>query len=234
VVEAVAVGAERAWQVRVPGAVFRFGIGPPTGAARDADRAGLAAAAGGWRAVTAAQPHGASVAAVSSPPRAPLDECDGIATDRLGLALLVWTADCVPLLLAGHGAVAAVHAGWRGAAAGVVPAALEVLRSAFGAEPAELWGWLGPAVCGRHYPVGSEVVAALESTGVPPSRWRQGRRVDLRALVAGQLEAAGVEPGRIGIVDACTFADPALASYRRDGAAAGRQWSLAARASPLS
>ncbi len=232
--ETVAVGAERAWQVRVPGALFRFGIGPPVGAGRDAGRADRAAADGGWRAVTATQPHRARVASVAQAPPAPVEGCDGLATGSDRLALVVWTADCVPLLLAGGPAVAAVHAGWRGAAAGVVPAALELLRDTFGVHPRELWAWLGPAVCGRHYPVGAEVVAALEATGVEPSRWRRGCRVDLRRLVALQLEAGGVERRRIGVVAACTVEDPALASYRRDGAAAGRQWSLAARSRPLS
>lgn len=234
VVELLAEGPERAWQVRLPAAVFRFGIGPPTGGGRDAGRAERVAAGGGWLAVSATQPHGAAVAAVERPVEVPMGGCDGLATDRDDIALVVWTADCVPLLLAGGRAVAAVHAGWRGAAAGVVPATLELLRGRYGVEPAELWAWLGPAVCGRHYPVGEEVVAALEATGVAPTRWRQGRRVDLRQLVAAQLEAAGVHRSRVGVVDACTVEDPALASYRRDGAKAGRQWSFAARARPLS
>jgi copper oxidase (laccase) domain-containing protein len=83
-------------------------------------------------------------------------------------------------------------------------------------------------VCGRHYQVGPEVIAALERAGVPPAGWRDGDRVDLRAFLAGQLAGLGV--GGVQAVGPCTFDTPALASYRRDGAAAGRQWSLVWRA----
>jgi YfiH family protein len=185
------------------------------------------------------QVHGASVVRV--PPRAAGDaggaasvgEADGLASDDRGLGLLVWSADCVPLLLGGGQAVAAIHAGWRGAAAGIVPAAVESLRRRHGVRPDELTAILGPAVGLCHYEVGSEVVGALAENGVPPCHWRHGERVDLRAFVSQQLLQLGLRPSRISSVGGCTACDPRLASYRRDGAAAGRQWSMVYRR-PLS
>ena len=151
---------------------------------------------------------------------------DGLVTDRPGHGALVWTADCVPVLIAGADVVAAVHSGWRGSAADIVGAAVEVLETTFGAAPRTLRAALGPAVCGRCYRVGPEVCAALGAFGLDEDRWRDGDHVDLRGFLAARLEALGVPPGEIETVGGCTAETPDLASYRRDGDAAGRQWSM--------
>jgi len=160
--------------------------------------------------------------------------CDGLMTDLVDVGLVVWTADCVPVLLAGGGAVAAIHSGWRGTAAGIVADAVDLMRSTHSVEPSQIRAVIGPAVGGCHYQVGDEVVEALADRGIPEVVWLERRpggecRVDLRALLRAELEAAGIPPDGIELEGGCTFCDPTLASYRRDGAAAGRQWSMIVR-----
>ena len=96
-------------------------------------------------------------------------------------------ADCVPVLI-GHpsGVVAAVHAGWRGVAGGILAEAIRALE-ALGLVPRDLVVHLGPSICGRCYEVGPDVYEKL--TG-----WetRHPRHVDLRALLAEQAKEAGV------------------------------------------
>ena len=142
---------------------------------------------------------------------------------------MVWTADCVPVLMAGDGAVAAVHAGWRGCAADIVGVALRLLEAEHGVAATRLAVALGPAISGPAYPVGPEVVDALNRLGGDASGWNDEGRVDLRAFLAARLAALGVAPQRIERVGPCTASTPGLASFRRDGTAAGRQWSLVYR-----
>ncbi len=178
------------------------------------------------------QIHGRLLASLGDEPTDPLSgvacvgRCDGLLTDEVGLGVLVWTADCVPVLLAGDGVVAAVHAGWRGTAAGIVVDCLRRLEVEYGVMPDRVSAWLGPAVSPCHYQVGSEVIGALHEWRVPEGSWLQGDRIDLRAVLRGQLFGAGLAAERIWSSDRCTACDPGLASYRRDGRAAGRQWSL--------
>jgi YfiH family protein len=89
-------------------------------------------------------------------------EADGLCTDAPGLVLGVFVADCVPVLLADArtGACAAVHAGWRGTVAGILPAAVRTLASEFGARPSDLRVALGPAIGPCCFEVGLEVVDA--------------------------------------------------------------------------
>jgi YfiH family protein len=178
------------------------------------------------------QVHGSLLASLSDEPAAPLADaacvgrCDGLLSAERGLGLLVWTADCVPVLMWGGGVIAAVHAGWRGAAAGIVPACLRRFQVEYGVTADQVTASLGPAIGPCHYPVGTEVIEALSAGEVRHETWLDGDRVDLRAFVKGQLIRAGApEPGII-TTGGCTACDPRLASYRRDGAAAGRQWSL--------
>ncbi|KAB2959206.1 MAG: polyphenol oxidase family protein, partial [Thermoanaerobaculia bacterium] len=86
-------------------------------------------------------------------------EGDALVTGRAGVAATVATADCVPVLLAVPGAVAAVHAGWRGVVAGVVPAALERVRER--GDLARAVAWIGPSIGPCCYEVGEEVAAQV-------------------------------------------------------------------------
>jgi len=152
--------------------------------------------------------------------------CDALITDQPGIGLIVWSADCVPILVAGPGVVAAIHSGWRGSAADIVGVVIRRLERTFGITADRLVVALGPAISGSHYEVGREVIGALESVGSETGDWRREDRVDLRLFLTGRLRQLGVPRESISVIGPCTYATPALASFRRDGDAAGRQFSL--------
>jgi YfiH family protein len=178
------------------------------------------------------QIHGRVVAALAPRPgrqfRGALcvGRCDALITAERGTGLVVWTADCVPILIAGGGVVACVHAGWRGSVADVVGAVVRRFSIEFGVFPDTLRATLGPAISGPRYEVSTDVIDGLAEYGLEENRWRHGNHVDLRAFLAARLEHLGLAPTEISIVGPCTALTPELASYRRDGAAAGRQWSM--------
>lgn len=153
--------------------------------------------------VHARQVHGASIRQHRTmPPGLHLAEpCDGHATGDGGVLLAVTTADCVPVSIVDPEtrAVALVHAGWRGSAAGVVERGIDVLVERFGANPGSFSVHLGPAICGECYEVGPEVHVALgldEPSG--PAL------LDLRGVLAARLLSAGVGEGSITVSDRCT------------------------------
>lgn len=231
--EAVHIGSERALIVEEGSARVLFGMGPAHGAAVFEDRIErlLEALSPAVRAVRwARQVHGSALCVVAgSAARRMLcvGSLDAMATAEIGIGLMVWTADCVPVVLVGRHAVAVAHAGWRGCASGIVPRTVESLEARLETPASELSALLGPAISAAHYAVGPEVIAALDATGVPGGAWRDGRRVDLRSFLAEQLRGLGVR--RVAAIGPCTFASAQFASFRRDGEAAGRQWSVVYR-----
>lgn len=141
--------------------------------------------------------------------------------DRPRRAVAVRTADCVPLLLAAVDgtAVAAVHAGWRGIAAGIVPRVVERL-AALGAAPQRLVAAVGPSIGGCCYEVGEEVRRAVGSSVPGGTRAIDagGGRIDLARAAALQLEGAGLPVAALHAAGTCTRCRPELFfSYRRDG-----------------
>ncbi|HEY7860834.1 MAG TPA: polyphenol oxidase family protein, partial [Gemmatimonadaceae bacterium] len=145
-----------------------------------------------------------------------------VAADR-GTALAVTVADCVPVFIAHPGgAIALLHAGWRGTAARILEAGVHGLVR-LGLAPGDLSLHLGPAICGRCYQVGADVFAQLTGRSVS-----QPQCVDLRDILAGQARASGV--GRVSISERCTRCDSARFFSHRAGDA-GR--ALAVIVSPL-
>jgi len=149
---------------------------------------------------------------------------DALVTADPGLWLAIYAADCVPVLVLDEAtpAIAAIHAGWRGTAAGVVPAALDRMRTAFGTAAAQCRVVLGPAIGGCCYEVDAPVARAMEgATWWPeaarptaPGRWH----LDLRTAIRRQLIELGVPADHIAIVPYCTSCRADLFfSYRRDG-----------------
>ncbi|MFT7838247.1 peptidoglycan editing factor PgeF [Saccharothrix sp. BKS2] len=174
------------------------------------------------------QVHGRTVGVVDGPVDGPLEATDAVVTARPGLALVVLTADCVPVLMGDPeaGVVAAVHAGRVGARVGVVPAALARMVE-LGAEPGRVEVLLGPAVCGQCYEVPADMRADVDRH-LPgsASKTRAGKpALDLRAGLWQQLADAGV--GRIGLDPRCTVEERSLFSHRREpgtGRLAGVVW----------
>jgi YfiH family protein len=143
-------------------------------------------------------------------------EADGQATARRGAAPIVFVADCLPVALVAPGAVAMLHAGWRGLAGGILAAGVAAVRRL--ATGAPVAAAVGPGACGSCYEVGDDVRAAFGTSG---------RTVDLKAIARGQLAAAGVDD--VHDTGLCTLCgDPGLFfSHRRDGGTTGRQAGLA-------
>jgi len=144
----------------------------------------------------------------------------------VGVACGVRTADCVPVLLADRrsGAVAAVHAGWRGTVRGVVAVAVQRLEQLTGAG-ASLVAAVGPHIGRCCFEVGEDVAAELAAASVAGEaaveRTAGRPRVDLRRIIEAQLSSAGV--AAVDHVPGCTQCDAArFHSYRRDGPRSGR------------
>ena len=158
-------------------------------------------------------------------------DADAVWTAQPGILVGIVTADCVPVLLVDRQRrlAAAVHAGWRGAAAGIVEATVETLSREAGSVPDELEAAVGPAIGGCCYEVGEDVITAFTArTGdltAPAWTERGGRRhVDLRTAVRLLLERAGV--AEVAVLGPCTSCAAEYHSYRRDGSR-GRQLSFA-------
>ena len=153
----------------------------------------LGRAAGYGRVVHGRQIHGKRVATHSRSPEGLtlLPACDGHATDEPGTLLTVSVADCVPVFAVAPvaRAVLLLHAGWRGAADGILEAGLELLERRFHARIGDLWIHLGPAICGRCYEVGPEVHEAL---GV--ARPATPTPLDLRDVLARRAISAEAVP----------------------------------------
>lgn len=142
-------------------------------------------------------------------------------------AVSVRTADCVPILLADRrtGSVAAIHAGWKGTAAGAAVVAVQALVSRYGANPDDLTAAVGPSIGPCCYEVDPELFDRF-SAHPEASTWfsRDAKpRLDLWRATRDQLIRAGVNARHIHVSGLCTRDHAALFhSYRRDGARAGR------------
>jgi len=170
-----------------------------------------------WRWVR--QVHGAAVAVVSSddggPDPGPVDIADALVANgaRSGPALAIFTADCAPVALASpQGTMAAVHAGWKGLVAGVIPAAVCAMRE-LGAT--DVVGALGPCIHPECYEFGPEDLAVVgEALGAPVAgRTRSGSpALDLPAAVHASAERAGIR--MIFDSGACTACSDGWYSHR--------------------
>jgi YfiH family protein len=167
------------------------------------------------------QVHGADLAIhlepqVPSPFAAPgteVAEVDGQVAIEAGLAPLVFTADCLPIALAGPGGVAMLHCGWRGLAAGIIPRGVEAVAATDAA--------IGPGIGPCCYEVGGDVLATFTALGVDAP----GPTLDLTAVARGMLADAGV--ARVEAAELCTSCEEArFFSHRRDNGRTGRQAGL--------
>jgi polyphenol oxidase len=184
------------------------------------------------------QVHGSDVRRITAASNrdGELPQSDGQATVLPKLAPMVLVADCLPIALAGEGgegaarngaagegAVAMLHAGWRGLAAGIVAEGVAAVRELGATGP--LHAAIGPGAGPCCYEVGEEVHEAFARRGLQA---RHGRRnIDLKALARAELQRAGVQV--VHDVELCTIcADRSLLfSHRRDGGVTGRQAGIA-------
>jgi len=158
-------------------------------------------------------------------------EADALFTDRTDLAMVVATADCLPVVLSGLRQSAVIHAGWRGLEAGILRRTLDRL-----VEPREtIAAWIGPGIGVCCYEVGLDValrVASRSSSEVMVHQESGAIHLDLLRAAREQLSAAGVR--RIDCLALCTHCQAErLWSYRREGPGAGRNWTFAWRSSSM-
>jgi len=156
-----------------------------------------------------------SVCLVATQPQC-IGEGDALVTASEGLAISVRTADCFPILLADKSrrAIAAIHAGWRGTADGIVTKVVSKMRALYGIEPQDMFAAIGPGIRVCCYEVGEEVARrfGLDHSG----------RVDLESVNRQALVKMGVPECQIGVLGLCTFCDSRFYSFRREKKKAGR------------
>ena len=164
------------------------------------------------------QVHGARLEEIGPGPDRVIPDCDGLVTELPEAALVIRTADCLPIVAFGDGRLGAAHAGWRGVRSGILG---ELVKRMGGTEFEVA---IGPGIGPCCYEVGQE----FEEWFAPHLVCRARRRYfDLPGAARAQLEEAGVAPERIHTVSECTACSPEFHSFRRDGAAAGRMMTIA-------
>lgn len=168
------------------------------------------------------QVHGATVTRASEPlgDHAAPARADGQATAVRGIGALVLTADCLPVAVAASGAVAMVHAGWRGLELEVIAEGIRAVRELGGEGPVRAAIGPGAGIC--CYEVGEEIHARFAGYGTSV---RRGRKLDLKAIARAQLERSGAE--EVHDVGICTICSRHFFSHRRDRGVTGRQAGIA-------
>ena len=157
-----------------------------------------------------------------------MDGFDGHLTDRPGVLLSVGVADCVPVSVVDPETrvAALVHAGWRGAAAGIVERAVHRIVESWQSAPERLWLHCGPAICGACYEVGPEVHAAVNPhLPVPSAR----TPIDVRAAIAERALGLGVPAEQVSISAHCTRCGPPDFFSHRGGSKARQMGVLGIR-----
>ena len=186
-----------------------------------------AAGARGAQVVTARQTHSTDRCAIDliEQARGPQPHCDAMTTKLEGVLLGIQTADCLPVLIADEksGAMAAIHAGWRGTAGRITERAIADLMQSYGVNPRNCIAALGPAACADCYEVGQDVIKRYKQEFGYWKRllvnFKEGSKahLDIRAANRQQLAFCGIAEERIHIADYCTMHQNDLFfSYRRE------------------
>jgi len=153
-------------------------------------------------------------------------EADGLMTDLPEVALVVYSADCIPILFydPARRVVAAVHAGWRGTAAGIAAVAVERMKEVYGCRPEDILAAVGPGIgpdCFEtHEDVPNAMTAALSTAVLQHIRIKENGKfaVDLKGINAMRLEQAGLDPAHIAVSGICTACHPEkFWSHRKQG-----------------
>ena len=176
------------------------------------------------------QVHSASVRTVTLPGE--YEACDALITNRVGVALGVTIADCVPILLFDpvRKAIGIVHAGWRGTSQEIAVQTIEQMRKDFGVEPAHIRVFIGPSAGACCYEVGEDVAVKFKNKIVSFKTKRTF--VDLKKENAAQFVCQGVNTKNIEVSRHCTICESGLFhSFRRDGATSGRMMAVICRTS---
>ncbi|MCP4678951.1 MAG: peptidoglycan editing factor PgeF [Deltaproteobacteria bacterium] len=150
-------------------------------------------------------------------------EADGIVSKDMDIVIAVQNADCAPVLLADPvtGTVAAIHAGWRGAARRVIRSGIQAMIEK-GANKENILVAIGPCACGKCYEVGDDVAKHFPESA-DPIKGKPGKYLlDLGLAIEVSLLGAGLLGGNIDRIDACSIHTEEVFSVRRDGSKTGR------------
>ncbi len=187
--------------------------------------------------VTGHQVHDSLVAVVDRPgiTRDELQGYDAFVTNIRGVAIGVRTADCIPVLLydSVHGAVAAVHAGWKGTVKRISQVMIAKMKECYGTRAEDLRAVIGPGIGPESFQVGEEIVEVFKEQGFPMDKiWSfrgearenmvGGHHIDLFKANRWLLEEAGVHSENIYIAGIDTYKDTSFYSARREGIKTGR------------
>ncbi len=185
--------------------------------------------------VCAKQVHGANISCVGDNDKGKgalawdsgLAQTDGLITDKVGVPLAIFTADCLSTFLyePQRRVIALVHAGWRGTKATILTRALALMQDKFNIPSENLLAGFGPAIRNCCYEVGEEF---REFFDCGSSRANNSYRLDLIALNRRQLLEAGVREDNISDCGICTScSNKEFFSFRREGESCGRMMSVA-------
>ena len=172
----------------------------------------------GKKLVTTNQVHGGKVRVVTAadwkedPYEKVSYEADGLMTDTPGVVLLIFSADCIPVLLYDpvRRVAAAVHAGWRGTAAGIAATAVERMKEVYDCRPEDILAAVGPGIgpcCFEtHEDVPNAMMAAVSSAALPYVKVLENGKfsLDLKGINARLLERAGLDASHIAVCQECT------------------------------
>lgn len=147
---------------------------------------------------------------------------DGVITNIPQLPIMIFTADCIPLIIASRQPkfVGAIHASWRSISLGIIENALALISEELGANPSNIICCMGPGILGDDYEVGPEVACRFPNS----TREKANDKflLDLPHEILLRLNKFGVPEDSIAPPTLSTFREKWLPSYRRQGEAAGR------------
>lgn len=173
----------------------------------------------------AEQVHGSQVKTVSQ--GGTYEGVDALVTRVEGITLAIQVADCAAVLMAdpGNGVIAAVHAGWRGAADDILPKTVDEMIS-LGAKPVKIKAYISPCISQENFEVGEEVAERFPVEFVDYTSYKKPH-VDLKGFLEEQLIKLGLDKSNIKVSEDCTMEDAKrFYSYRREQQASGRMLGL--------
>jgi YfiH family protein len=152
---------------------------------------------------------------------------DGLVTKVPGLTLAIQVADCAAVLLwdAKNNVIAALHAGWRGAAGDIIPGGIQKMKEQ-GADPVQTKAFVSPCISQKNFEVGMEVAEQFSDQFVNYTDFEKPH-VDLKNFIRHQLLEEGIADNQIEIREECTVSETEnFYSYRREGSKSGRMLAL--------
>jgi polyphenol oxidase len=179
---------------------------------------------------TGRQVHGTDVEIIQEPGH--YEDRDGLVTNRPDLLLAIFAADCAAILLADAeaGVIGACHAGWRGAAGDITTRTIEAM-SGLGASPERMRAYVAPCISTDRFEVGDEVAVQFDDAFVERRDTWEKPHVDLRSVLAAQVQQAGIDRQHIEVDPSCTTDTSRFFSYRFESGTTGRMMGFIGRRS---